>query len=84
MHTITSLNGVCQEGVYGDFCDGAFVRSYPLLQEDKEVLLIAIYYDELEVANPLGSKRGKHKLGMFTVLHYVQYLHKMFVKCYVL
>ena len=26
-------------------------------------LLLSFYYDELEVVNPLGSWRGKHKLG---------------------
>ena len=25
-----------------------------------------MYYDEIEVANPLGAKAGKHKLGMVT------------------
>ena len=24
-----------------------------------------LYYDEVEIANPLGSKTGKHKLGKF-------------------
>lgn len=32
------------------------------------------YYNDLEVANPLGSKRTKHKLGMYNH-HYVHKTH---------
>ena len=49
-------------GVLRDFCDGDYARSHPILSQ-KQSLLLSLYYDELEVANPLGSKRGKHKLG---------------------
>ena len=30
---------------------------------DHTALQITLYYDELEVCNPLGSRRKKHKLG---------------------
>lgn len=53
-----------REGVYCDFCDAEFVRKHPMYDRNKEVLLLGLYYDDLEVVNPLGSKRGKHKLGM--------------------
>ena len=49
-------------GVLRDFCDGDYVQSHPILSQE-QTLLLSLYYDELEVANPLGSKRGKHKLG---------------------
>ena len=49
-----------EDAVYRDFCDGSFVRK----NFNPDSLLISFYFDELEVANPLGSKRGKHKLGM--------------------
>ena len=52
------------EGIYHDFCDGSSVRSHPLFSKNPETIILAFYYDELEVANPLGSKRGKHKLGL--------------------
>ena len=26
---------------------------------------VFLYYDEVEIATPLGSKTGKHKLGMY-------------------
>lgn len=50
-------------GVLRDFCDGEFVKNHPLVKENPETLLLAFYFDDLETANPLGSKRGKHKLG---------------------
>ena len=46
-----------------DVCDCEFVRQHSLVETDPKVLLLAVYYDDLEVANPLGSRRGKHKLG---------------------
>ena len=30
-------------------------------------LQIVIYYNEVKTANPLGSYRGKHKLGMHAI-----------------
>lgn len=33
--------------------------------EDPNVVLINIYYDDIETCNPLGSKAGKQKLAMF-------------------
>ena len=31
---------------------------------------VMFYYDDLEVANPLGSKRTKHKLGKYNINNY--------------
>lgn len=56
---------VNKDGVLRDFCDGSFVQNHPLCMNNPETLQLSFYYDELEVANPLGSKRGKHKLGNF-------------------
>ncbi len=49
-------------GILRDYCDGAFIKSHPLHQ-GQNTLYLAFYYDDLETANPLGSKRGTHKLG---------------------
>ena len=46
-----------------DFCDGSLYASHPLFSNDQHALQIIGYYDELEVANPLGSYVSKHKLG---------------------
>ena len=49
-----------RDGVLRDYCDGEFARK---VSADETTLLLAFYHDELEIANPLGSRRGKHKLG---------------------
>jgi len=46
-----------------DFCDGSLFASNPLFIEDKHALQLCLYYDECEVVNPLGSRRGIHKIG---------------------
>ena len=43
-----------------DFCDGSFVKSHPLFKNHNErefclKLQFIIYFDEVEVTNPLGS-----------------------------
>lgn len=52
-----------QDGAYRDYCDGSFIKNHEMFQQNDEILQLVFYFDELEVANPLGSKRGKHKLG---------------------
>ena len=57
--------------VYADFCDGDVLQSHPGLgrasdRSDGTVrLAFILYYDDLEVVNPLGAFHGTHKLGMF-------------------
>lgn len=48
-----------------DTCDGSFFKEHPLFGSDDGALQLLIYYDDVESANPLGSYRVKHKLGMF-------------------
>ena len=50
-------------GVLQDVCDGEYVKTHLISGSTNDHLLLSFYYDELEVANPLGSRRGKHKLG---------------------
>lgn len=47
-----------------DYCDGSEYRKHPLFAVDPNFLQIILYYDDLEVCNPIGSKRIIHKLGM--------------------
>ena len=47
-----------------DFCDGEMFRNHPLFSRDPTALQLFLYYDEVELTNPLGSKTGKHKLGV--------------------
>ena len=52
-----------------DYCDGTEYAKHPLTSLDPQFLQLFLYYDDLEVCNPIGSKRIIHKLGK--VLAYV-------------
>ena len=47
-----------------DFRDGLLYKQHALFRVDDNALQVIIYYDDVEVANPLGSYRGQHKLGV--------------------
>lgn len=47
----------------GDYCDGELFLRSELFQADPCALQIQLFYDEVEVCNPIGSKAKKHKLG---------------------
>ena len=47
------------DGILRDFCDGSFVRN---LVTGESTLFLAFYHDDLEVANPLGSKTSAQTL----------------------
>ena len=57
--------------IYADIADGRVLREHPRLgtqadRSDGSVrLAVILYYDDLEVCNPLGAFHGRHKLGMF-------------------
>lgn len=49
-----------------DVWDGSFLPSSPyFIEHCGAVLIIQVYYDEVEPANSLGSKKGQHKVGVF-------------------
>ena len=47
-----------------DFCDSQKAKEHPLFSKHPCSLQIMLYFDEVELCNPLGSFRKKHKLGM--------------------
>ena len=49
--------------VMEDLSDGTFVQSHPLFSTDDRSLKILLYYDDVNVANPLTNKM--HKIGFF-------------------
>ena len=51
-----------------DFCDGEFFKQHPIFSHHKNALQIILYYDDIEVANPLGSRAGNHKLGKVNII----------------
>lgn len=52
-----------QEGFYRDISDGSYFKHHSLFSQQEPALQIQLYYDDFETANPLGSKKGVHKLG---------------------
>ncbi|KAK3754666.1 hypothetical protein QZH41_009115 [Actinostola sp. cb2023] len=54
-----------QDGLISDYCDGYAFSQHPLFSRDPQALQIILYYDEVEVVNPLGSKTYTHKVGVF-------------------
>ncbi len=53
----------------GDYCDGEACKAHPLFSQDHQALQILLFYDDLEVVNPLGSHTKVHKLGKVFVRH---------------
>lgn len=51
------------DNVLHDICDGSFVKNHPLFGVDKKSIKIILYYDEVNVCNPLSNK--VHKLCAF-------------------
>lgn len=39
-----------------DICDGSLFKTHPLFSTEKQTVQIQMFYDDFEVANPLGSK----------------------------
>ena len=51
------------DGIIGDYCDGTAYKCHPLFSVHSTALQFMLYYDDIEVCNPIGSKAKKHKLG---------------------
>lgn len=52
-------------GLYGDYCDGKQFKAHPLFSIDPHALQIILYYDDVEMCNPIGSYTKVHKLGEY-------------------
>ena len=48
-----------------NFSDGCYFKQNALFSTNINALQLILYFDEFEVVNPLGSRRGIHKLGAF-------------------
>ena len=46
-----------------DYCDSPSIKEHPLFRDDPNALQIQLYYDDVEVVNPLGGNTKVHKLG---------------------
>lgn len=54
-----------QDDVLRSYFDGSHFKDHPFLKKHENVIHILLFFDELEVANSLGSKTIIHKLGTF-------------------
>ncbi|KAJ8039915.1 hypothetical protein HOLleu_14068 [Holothuria leucospilota] len=55
----------CTEGFLEGYQDGKQYRQLGIFKEYPNALRFQLFYDDVEVCNPIGSKAGIHKLGMF-------------------
>jgi len=53
------------DGFMRGFRDGKSFKKNPFFQRYPQALRIQLYYDDIVVNNPLGSKTSAHKLGAF-------------------
>ena len=51
------------DNVMKDFCDVEFWKTHSVFKKYTGALQFILYYDDIEVSNPLGAKAGMHKLG---------------------
>ena len=51
------------DGTMRDISDGSYIKSHPVFNKFPKALQIILYYDDIEVCNPLGSSAGIRKLG---------------------
>lgn len=54
-----------RDTIINDVCDGQVFQSHPLFTAYPQALQIILYYDDLEICNPLGASVKKHKIGAF-------------------
>ena len=60
------LRGHCrQDDIMEDYCDGLQFKTHALFSSEPHSLQIMLYFDEVEICNPLGSSSKIHKIGKF-------------------
>ena len=51
------------DNIVEDFCDSKMAKSHSLFSKDSKALQLLFYYDEIELCNPIGNSKTKHKIG---------------------
>uniref|UniRef100_A0A1X7T9Z5 Uncharacterized protein n=1 Tax=Amphimedon queenslandica TaxID=400682 RepID=A0A1X7T9Z5_AMPQE len=60
------MSGHCQnDNLFEDYCDGSIFKNHLLFSVNPTALQVMLYYDDLEICNPIGSRAKKHKIGVF-------------------
>ena len=65
-----------------DYCDGETFKAHPLFSLHGNTLQLLFYFDELELANPIGTKAKIHKLGMYVFVFCMPLFYASFL-CFV-
>ncbi|XP_039303530.1 uncharacterized protein LOC120357407 [Solenopsis invicta] len=68
------------DGILASFIDGQHFKNHPFFQKYKLAIRIQLYYDELEIVNPLGSKTDEKIEGSSFLLLNAQDLNDMKIK----
>jgi hypothetical protein len=50
---------------YSSYLDGEEYLNHPFLQKNKDVVRINLYYDDIDVCNPIGSQSAVYKVACF-------------------
>ena len=58
-----------KDGIMEDVCDAKCFSEHPLFSSDPLALQLIMFYDELELCNPLGTHVKKHKLAVVLYTH---------------
>lgn len=67
------------DNILVDYCDLPKFKSHPLFCRRPHALQLILYFDELELSNPLGAFHRKHKLGKSIM--YVSYVYMCIMLC---
>jgi hypothetical protein len=63
-----------QDDIVRGTIDSKYVQVHPLFSKNPNAIRIQLFYDEVEVTNPLGSKTKKHELAISSVFQFPIYL----------
>ncbi|KAK3920771.1 Sec-independent protein translocase protein TatC [Frankliniella fusca] len=53
------------DGIIRSYLDGTRAQTHPLVSRHPKILRLQLYWDDIEVVNPLGSKTTIHKIAAF-------------------
>ena len=84
MRTILQ-NPSSNDGIMRDFHDGLFCKEHGFFSDHRNIRLL-LYVDECEIANPLGSKAGLHKIGVIycTILNLPSRFRSSLCNCFLI
>lgn len=54
-----------EDGILRTYLDGRRSRTHPLVTRHPRIYRLSLYWDDIEVVNPLGSKTTIHKIAAF-------------------